>query len=212
MRSSNAPLLAFSRRLFAAVVFVTLLGGCGLGGVSAAELDLIVEALGLEPGAIVADVGAGDGKWAVKLAQHVGPEGHVFATEVDEDEVEEIEENVLGAFLNNVTVVQGDATGSGLPAACCDAILLRLVYHHFTHPADMRASLRRALRPGGVLAVVDISPQTSWRDLPGVPDRGGHGIAPADLIQEMTSDGFQYVSRQDEWNGDEDRYCVVFRR
>lgn len=189
-----------------------LMAGCGSGRVSAAELELIVEALQLEPGSVVADVGAGDGEWAVQLARHVGEQGHVWATEVDQDEVEEIEDRVLGAFLNNVTVVLGDVSTSGLPPGCCDAILLRLVYHHFTKPQEMRASLRRAMRPGGLLAIVDISPQGSWRDLPGVPDRGGHGIPVADLIREMTSDGFEVVSRREEWNGDADRYCVVFRR
>jgi len=123
-----------------------------------------------------------------------------------------IEGRVLDAFLNNVTVVMGDQANAGLPPNCCDAILLRLVYHHFVVPEEMRGSLRQALKPGGLLAIVDISPQSSWRDLPGVPDRGGHGIPIADLIHEMTTDGFEVVSRQDEWNGDQDRYCVVFRR
>jgi ubiquinone/menaquinone biosynthesis C-methylase UbiE len=186
--------------------------GCGVGHVSAAELDLIVEALRLEPGSVVADVGAGNGEWAVQLARHVGQEGHVWATEVEADEVEDIESRVLGASLNNVSVVLGDQSSSGLPPDCCDAILLRLVYHHFTRPVEMRASLRQALRPGGLLAIVDISPQSSWRELPDVPDRGGHGIPVTDLIREMTTDGFEVVSRQDEWNGDADRYCVVFRR
>ena len=76
----------------------------------------------------------------------------------------------------------------------------------------MRASLRRALRRGGVLAVIEIDPQTAWRELPGVPDRGGHGISPGDLVAEMTADGFDVVARYEEWPGDEDHYCVVFRR
>ena len=101
---------------------------------------------------------------------------------------------------------------TGLPDACCDVILLRLVYHHFVRPEEMRASLRNALRPGGLIAVIDVAPQTTWRDLPEVPDRGGHGIPPEDLIDEMTSDGFEVVDRRENWNGEEDRFCVIFRR
>lgn len=200
-----------SRVLASLLLSGCLLFGCS-GRVDAAEFDRIVEVLGLEPGATVADVGAGDGEWAVQLAQFVGPEGHVWATEVERDDVEDLEGEVLDAFLNNVTVVLGDQSGTGLPEGCCDAILLRMVYHHFVKPAEMRASLKEALKPGGVIAVVDITPQTSWRDLPNVPERGGHGIPPDDLIEEMTSAGFEVISRQEEWNGDEDRYCVVFRR
>lgn len=160
----------------------------------------------------MADVGAGDGEWAVQLADQVGEDGHVWATEVDEDEVENIGDRILEASLDNITVVRGDQSDSGLPASCCDAILLRMVYHHFIQPEEMRASLRQALRPGGRIAIVDISPQSSWRDLPGVPERGGHGIPLADLILEMTADGFEVVESQEDWNGDKDRFCVVFKR
>ena len=199
------------RRVALAAVFL-LVVGCTAGGVSADELERIGEVLGLDRGSVVADVGAGEGEWVVKLAALVGEEGHVFATEVEASEVEDIERRVQRAFLNNVTVVLGNQAETGLPVQCCDAILLRMVYHHFTDPAKMRTSLWEALRPQGLIAVIDITPQTSWRDLPDVPDRGGHGIASADLIHEMTAHGFEVVMREEHWDGDEDRYCIVFRR
>ena len=202
-----------SRQLFALLALASgiLVSGCGTGRVSAAEIEQIVEVLQLESGMSVADVGAGDGKWSEQLARHVGETGHVWATEVDESELEEIEARVTDQGLHNVTAVLGGEVETGLPDDCCDAILLRLVYHHFKQPAEMRSSLRRALRPGGLIAIIDIEPQSSWRDLPGVPDRGGHGIPAEDLVAEMSSDGFTVVSRQDRWNGDKDRYCIVFR-
>ena len=210
-RALTLPVVRFPRRV-CLLLCGLLIVGCNSSSVSAAEIDLIVDVLQLGPGSVVADVGAGSGEWAIQLAHHVGGEGRVWATEVDEDEIEDIEDRVLDSFLNNITVVLGDESSSGLPASCCEAILLRLVYHHFTRPEEMRASLRQALRPDGLLAVVDITPQGAWRDLPGVPDRGGHGIPPADLIREMAADGFEVVTRRDNWNGDEDRYCVVFQR
>ncbi len=126
--------------------------------------------------------------------------------------MQEIEERARGAGLDNVTAILGTETDTMLPDGCCEAILLRMVYHHFTDPAPMRASLRRALRPGARLAVIDLRPRGDWRDLPGVPDRGGHGIRMDELVEEMTSDGFEVVAHHDEWNGSGDRYCVVFRR
>ena len=160
----------------------------------------------------VADVGAGDGEWSVELARRVGESGHVFATEVDEDDLEQTHDRLEQTGLGNSTVILGDQNDTGLPAGCCDAILLRLVYHHFTDPAPMRASLRRALKPGGLLAVIDILPQSHWRELEGVPDRGGHGIDPEELLAEMTGDGFEEVERYDDWGEEEDHYCIVFRR
>lgn len=189
---------------------LALAAGCASARV-ADETARLVEALRLEPGMRVADVGAGDGEWSEALAEVVGEAGHVYATEVGEEELGEIRERIETAGLAHVTPVLGTATDTGLPDGCCEAVLLRLVYHHFTDPAPMRASLRRALKPGGVLAVVDMVPQSHWRELPGVPERGGHGIAADDLVAEMTADGFEVVARYDDWPGDEDHYCVVFR-
>jgi cyclopropane fatty-acyl-phospholipid synthase-like methyltransferase len=176
------------------------------------EADRIATVLALQPGTWVADVGAGNGEWTRELAQRVGEDGRVYSTEVDEDDVAEIRKTIKSAGLTNVTALLGQADDSGLPEACCDAILLRLVYHHFTDPSEMRRSLYRALRPGGLIAVIEIEPQSHWPDLSGVPDRGGHGIPARDLIEEMASQGFEVVERHDPWEGQSDRYCVVFRR
>ncbi len=205
----QALLMTHLLRLFATSSL--LLAGCASAQM-ADEHERIAEVMGLTPGMRIADVGAGDGEWSEELARRVGVTGHVWATEVDEDDLEEVRERIDEAELRNVTTVLGGAEDTGLPEDCCDAILLRLVYHHFTDPEPMRASLRRALKPGALLAVIDIEPQTHWRDLPGVPERGGHGIPPDELVAEMTADGFEVVARYEEWPGDEDHYCVVFRQ
>ena len=197
----------------AAVLVVSLLAA---GGPAAHSLDSeaarTIEALGLRPGLRVADVGAGNGEWSERIAREVGETGHVYATEVDHEKLQQIEARVKEDGLKNVTTVIGTQNDTGLRPGCCDAILLRMVYHHFTDPARMRASLRSALRRGAPLVVIDTEPQKSWRHLEGVPDRGGHGIKEEDLVREMTADGFEVVARHDDWAGDGDRYCVVFRR
>lgn len=178
----------------------------------ASESDRIVKALGLRSGQSVADVGAGDGDFTVPLARAVGPDGRVFATEVEDDKLEKVRSAVSAADLANVTVLRGEQSTTGLPDGCCDAILLRLVYHHFTDPAAMRRSLWTALKPGGRLGVVETTPQKAWRELPGVPERGGHGIAAKELLADMERDGFAVVDRYYEWPAEGDSYCVVFRR
>lgn len=180
------------------------------GPAGASEADRIFDALALRPGARVADVGAGDGEWTERLARQVGPEGHVWATEVEAEKVEKIESRLARASLENVTTLLGHQHDTGLPADCCDAILLRLVYHHFQDPAPMRASLKRALRPGGRLVIVDVAPKQSWPRLEGVPDRGGHGIPVEELVREVRGDGFEVLDRHDDWSGEAD-YCLVLR-
>ena len=189
-----------------------LLAGLASAPSLASEQESLFAALGVRPGLRVADVGAGDGEWAEKLAREVGESGHVFATEVDPAEVAKIEKRVQDAGLTNVTAVKGTQQETGLSAACCDAILLRMVYHHFAEPARMRASLKEALRPGALLVIIDTEPQKDWRRLEGVPERGGHGIREEDLVREMTGDGFEVAARHAAWNGDANRYCIVFLR
>jgi tRNA A58 N-methylase Trm61 len=196
-----------------AVLGVVLLSA---GGPAAQSLDSeaarTIEALGLRPGLRVADVGTGNGEWAERISREVGQTGRVYATEVDRDKLQTVDTRLKEAGLKNVTTILGSQEDTGLPPGCCDAILLRMVYHHFTNPPRMRASLRSALRRGAPLVVIDTEPQKNWRHLEGVPDRGGHGIKQEDLVREMAADGFEVVARHADWVGDGDRYCVVFRR
>ena len=185
---------------------------CRLPGAQSDEIERIAALLALDPGHVLADVGAGDGDFTEGLAAKVGPKGRVFATEVKKDLVKKIRKRSGRLGLAQVEAVLGDQDRIGLTEGCCDAILLRLVYHHFVKPDAMRSELWRALRPGGLIAVIDITPQENWRELPDVPDRGGHGIPTDSLVSEMIAEGFELVSQVDDWNGDEDRFALVFKR
>ena len=176
------------------------------------ESQQILSALALGAGMSVADVGAGEGRFTLDLARMVGSTGRVFATEVDQADLDTIGAKVSAERLANVELVLGDPRQTGLPQGCCDAILLRLVYHHFTDPSAMRRSLWRALRPGGRIAVIDVPPQAGWRRLDGVPERGGHGVPADEVVAAMQSQGFEMVARDDAWPAEDESYCIVFRR
>jgi predicted methyltransferase len=176
------------------------------------EAGQIVGALGLHTGMSVADVGAGEGRFTTALARQVGPTGRIYATEVESDKLEQIQKRAKDDGLANVQTVLGDQARTGLPDGCCDAILLRMVYHHFTDPQAMRRSLWTALKPGGRVLIVEVPPHASWRKLDGVPERGGHGIPAPELIADMRSQGFTVVEQHENWPGEDDSYCVVFQR
>jgi protein-L-isoaspartate O-methyltransferase len=203
-----------SRLLLAASALALALfaASCGAARAPVAEAERIAELLELAPGMSVADVGAGDGLWSEDMARRVGDTGHVYATEVTEELLDSIRRRIKRSKLRNITVIAGDESQTGLSEGCCDSILLRLVYHHLTDPTAMRAGLHRALRPGGLIVVIELEPQEQWGRVAGVPDRGGHGISPEDLIAEMSTNGFEVVTRYDDWDGHSDRYCIVFRR
>jgi predicted methyltransferase len=183
----------------------------GYARLRAVEADRVVEVLGLQPGMTVADVGAGRGEWSVELAKAVGPEGQVFATEIDAGRLDGIERAVRRAGLANVRVLKAQAGETGLPGACCDAILLRHVYHHLTEPDATLASLRAALRPGGLMAIIDFEPW-GWSSSPAdVPsNRRGHGMPIGLLEEEVERGGFEVVQSRPGWSGRD--YLVVVRR
>ena len=173
------------------------------------ERARVFELLDIESGDVVADVGAGDGKWSIAVAKQVGPEGRVYATEVDPDDLKKIRDRVEREGATNVSVVEGQTDSTGLPDACCDAILLRRVYHHFTDPEAMQESLRKALREDARLLVVDFDTRGRWSRPSGIPEsRDGHGIAKTLLVTEMEGAGFELVSDLKWHNGD---YALVFK-
>lgn len=179
------------------------------GGVDGDELQALVDVLDVEEGDVVADVGAGDGRWALALASRVGTSGRVYATEVDPDDLERIRARVERENVSNVSVVAGSQEDTGLPEACCDAILLRRVYHHFQKPKVMQTELRNALRGDGRLLVIDFGTRRRWSRPEGIPEsRGGHGISEEMLVSEMEQAGFALVDDREWPNGD---YALVFQ-
>jgi ubiquinone/menaquinone biosynthesis C-methylase UbiE len=195
-----------------ALLASALISGCNNwtgGGFNASgpEWPRLSEALALRTGMVVADVGAGKGQLTLALAGAVGSAGHVFSSEIDPARLRGLREAVTEAGLSNVTVVEAKTSESGLPAGCCDAIVLRRVYHHVTDPAATNASLLRALRPGGLLAVIDIPPPLFF------PDRSTLGIAPQIVIDEVMASGFEMLQLRTDWpgRGPLESYCALFR-
>lgn len=183
----------------------------------AAETPRIARALELRPGDVVADVGAGDGSYAIALAAMVAPEGRVLATELDDDALATIRGNVTDAHATNVTILRGGTDTTNLPRGCCDAVLMRGVYHHLTAPAAVDASVFAALKPGGRFLVVDFPP-SFWLALwtpEGIPaDRGGHGIPIDVLVREVEAAGFRKALVDEDWPTGllTDLYGVVFEK
>jgi ubiquinone/menaquinone biosynthesis C-methylase UbiE len=175
------------------------------------EASEVARLLALHAGATVADIGAGDGKFTVALAGRLGHGVRVTATELGRPAILTLWKGVQRGGAGNVSVVEGTATDTNLPAESCDAIIVRRTYHHFMQPAEMAASLFRTLRPGGQLIVIE-QPFVRLPTVAGsVPARrGGDGIMPVVLIDELTAAGFRHERTVDPFVLQ--LYLVVMRR
>jgi len=200
------------RRVLLGIVGLSVL--LFLNAASTEEIARLSRLMGWKAGQTLADVGAGAGEIGIAAAAVVGESGKVYLTELDTQKLSALQETVQRKGLKNVLVVEAAEKKTNLPDNCCDEIVLRRVYHHFTAPREMDASLLRSLKPQGEIAVIDFPPR-KWLSesdpVKGVPaNRGGHGIPQKILIEEMTSAGFTVDKVVDDWP--EDSYCVVFRK
>jgi ubiquinone/menaquinone biosynthesis C-methylase UbiE len=177
----------------------------------ASDAARLVTALKLDSGQAVADIGAGRGELTVLLAREVGPSGRVYATELDPDRLRDIRQARESAGLKNVSVIEAHATRTNLPERCCDALVLRQVYHHFDDPRLMNASMRQSLKPGGLLAIIDFEPDSAESPDPRPRDRGDrHGVTSATVVRELSEAGFEVVAVEEGTRAG--RFMVVVRR
>jgi predicted methyltransferase len=117
----------------------------------------VIDAVKIEPGAVVADLGAGGGYFTFRLADAVGPDGRGYAVDVDEVSHRYIEEEAgrRGGMPRNVGLVLATPTDSRLPPGGVDLIFTCNTYHHLPDRQRYFASLQRALRPDGRVAIID---------------------------------------------------------
>jgi ubiquinone/menaquinone biosynthesis C-methylase UbiE len=163
------------------------------------EVRRLVNLLSLQPGMRIADVGAGLGAWSLRFAQWTGPAGHVYATDIGEEQLAALRSLVTRERLSNVTIITGATDSTNLPAECCDVILTRNVFHYFTEPAAMIRSFAASLKPGGRLAIVDFPPRPGTPLPPGVPaNRGGVGVPP-DVVEAEVGVLLKHVTTVPNW-------------
>lgn len=145
-----------------------------------------IGALGILPGQVVADIGAGSGYYTVRLAKAVGPAGRVYATDIQPGMLELLRGNVTRAGLANVTPVLGAPDDPKLPAASIDMALMVDVYHELAAPQAFLRRLRPALKRDGRLVLLEFRKEDRR-----VPILDVHKMSVAEVRQELEAEGFR---------------------
>jgi predicted methyltransferase len=173
-----------------------------------AHRDEIVAALELEPGTIVADVGAGTGAFLAPLSQVIGEQGKLYAVDIVPAFLTHLRERAASEELTNVEVVEATPTRVNLGEASVDLLFMCDVYHHIEYPSVYLRSLHRALRPDGRFVVVEFD------KIPGETSKGMMKHVRQDkqtLITEVTAEGFVLEREIDSVPLDEN-YMLVFHK
>jgi predicted methyltransferase len=151
--------------------------------------DLIVAALGVKPGQTIADLGAGSGYYTFRIAPLVQPHGIVLAIDIEPMMLNAIRERVRREGVTNVEAIRGAARDPNLAARSIDLLFMIDVYHELEFPHETMEKVRRALKPGGRVAVIEFraeDPRVAIKDL--------HKMSEAQIIRELTAVGFRHVS------------------
>lgn len=115
----------------------------------------IVESLGLRPGLVVADIGAGTGFFSMLFAEAVGPGGRVYAVDISPDFIRHIASRAKEEGRTNITTIRCAEDSVDLPRASVDVAFICDTYHHFEYPRSTMRSLYDAMKPGGTVVIVD---------------------------------------------------------
>ncbi len=119
------------------------------------KLSLLVRSLKLQPGHVVADIGAGSGVISELMAERILPEGKVLAVDVQQEMLDRLAQRMKEREITNVVPIKGTQKSSGLGPSTVDLAIMVDVYHEFEFPYEMMIDLSRALKPGGRIAFVE---------------------------------------------------------
>ena len=144
-----------------------------------------LDALDLKPGMVVADIGAGSGYYASRLAKRVGPTGRVYATDIQPGMIELLDRRIQSEGLTNVTTVLGGMDDPKLPPKSIDLAIMVDVYHELQQPQLFLQRLKDTFKPGGRLVLLEFR-----KEDPKVPILEVHKMSVAEVKQELEAEGF----------------------
>jgi ubiquinone/menaquinone biosynthesis C-methylase UbiE len=150
--------------------------------------DLVMAALALKAGDVVADIGCGTGYFSWRMAKAVGPKGVVYGEEIQQEMLDKLAVQMKERGVNNVVGVLGTIDDPKLPQPV-DLVIMVDVYHELSQPAEMMAAICRSLKPGGRMVFVEYRGED-----PEVPIKPLHKMTEAQVKKEMTAQPLEYVT------------------
>jgi precorrin-6B methylase 2 len=148
-------------------------------------LSLLIESLSIEPGMVVADIGAGSGVISVRLSKAVGPTGTVLAVDIQQEMLDALAVNCKRLDIENIEPVLGEIKSPRIKPETVDLAIMVDVYHEFDYPFEMLSEIARSLKPGGRVAFVEYR-----KEDPTVPIKLVHKMSEKQVIKEASQPEF----------------------
>ena len=152
--------------------------------------EKVMDAVGIMPGMVIGEVGAGRGRFTMHLARRVGNGGKIFANDIDAESLAYLRERCRREGVRNVEIILGEVDDPLFPQGTLDMVFMVWTYHFLDRPVDMLKKLFPALKPGGSVVLVEPDPVRG----PGGED---HGVSPERMRREAEQAGFEVVRIED---------------
>lgn len=164
---------------------------------------LLLKNMEIQPEDNIADIGAGSGYHVFKMAQRA-PSGTIYAVDIQQEMLEEIDRKKEIRQIQNIKTVQGTEKSVNLPEKSVDKILMVDVYHEFNHPVEMLASMREALREKGQIFLIEYRGEDKE-----IPIKEIHKMTEEQAVKEFEANGFKLKQNIDNlpW-----QHCLVFEK
>lgn len=159
--------------------------------------DKVMDAIGIKPRMVVAEIGAGKGRYVVQIAVRVGKTGKVYAEDIDAASLKHLEQRCKRWGLVNVATILGDVTDPKLPKGELDVIFVISAYHHFQDPIALMRNARLALKPGGLVAIGEWLNATSPEQVETQMNAAGYKLERTETFLEKNN-LYIYIFRIDD--------------
>lgn len=144
----------------------------------------VLTAIGIEPGMVVGEIGAGRGRYTVQLAAAVGESGKVYANDIDAGALRYLEQRCARWNIGNIETILGGETVPNFPEGKLDLIFMISTYHHISDPVSLMHNAIPALKPDGRLAIVEWAPS---------PERTGEYLTPEGMEKQLAEAGYELI-------------------
>ena len=149
----------------------------------------VMDSIGVKPGMVVAEIGAGRGRYVVHMAQRVGMNGKIYANDIDSDKLDYLNQRCRRDNIKNVETILGRVTDPCLPPGKIDLVYIINTYHHLEDPIGLLKNLKHGLKEDGRVAIIEHDPEK-------LPDGGSHSTDKEVLIAHAKESGLSLIKMQ----------------
>ncbi|PQO41746.1 class I SAM-dependent methyltransferase [Blastopirellula marina] len=157
------------------------------------DCQKMLENLGVKPGMTICDMGCGNGFYSLQLAEMVGKEGKILAVDIQSEMLRLLKARAEEQGIDNIELILGDIDNPKLPEGKVDLVMCVDVYHEFSHPEEMLAGMRKALKPDGMIVLLEFRMED-----PKVPIKRLHKMSKKQILKEYKANGFQLAKEYDD--------------